>query len=167
MVFERNTRLFLRFLTWNELNRPANKIFVVVLFIGLPGLTQTTQHVRRCLPLPLQIYFWLCAPWHWLDKLEDWLINRLIDCQWHNDRLLYWIQFTYVCHDGTFSTMLVKLKEGICDNSGWKMIITMPTSDEVIIIFLSRLKNFTSTSINQTLRIFIKLISIDYYKKLF
>lgn len=47
-----------------------------------------------------------------------------------------------------------------------KMIITMPTSDEVIIIFLSRLKNFTSTSINQTLRIFIKLISIDYYKKL-
>lgn len=47
------------------------------------------------------------------------------------------------------------------------MIITMPTSDEVIIIFLSRLKNFTSTSINQTLRIFIKLISIDYYKKLF
>lgn len=48
-----------------------------------------------------------------------------------------------------------------------KMIITMSTSDEVIVIFLSRLKNFTSTSINQTLRIFIKLISIDYYKKLF
>lgn len=120
MVFEGNTRLFLRFLTWNELNRTANKIFVVVLFIGLPGFTKTTEHVRGRLPLPLQIYFWLCAPWHWLDKLEDWLINRLIDWQWRSDRLLYWIQFIFVCHDGTISTMLVKLKEGICDNSGWK-----------------------------------------------
>lgn len=103
----------------------------------------------------------------WTSWKIDWLIDWLIDCQWCNDRLLYWIQFIYVCHHGTFLTMLVKLKEGICDNSGWKMIITMPTSDEVIVIFLSRLKNFTSTSINQTLRIFIKLISIDYYKKLF
>lgn len=100
-------------------------------------------------------------------RLINWIIDWLIDCQWRNDRLLYWIQFIFVYHDGTVSTMLVKLKEGICDNSGWKMIITMPTSDEVNVIFLSRLKNFTWTSINQTLRIFIKLISIDYYKKLF
>lgn len=69
--------------------------------------------------------------------------------------LSWWHCFDHVSYN--------KLKEGICDNSGWKMIITMPTSDEVNVIFLSRLKNFTSTSINQTLLKFIKL----NYKKLF
>lgn len=44
--------------------------------------------------------------------------------------------------------MLVKLKEGICDNSGWKMIIIMLISDEVNVIFLLRLKNFILISIN-------------------
>lgn len=166
MVFERNTRLFLRFLTWNELNRPANKIFVVVLFIGV---TWPHSDYSAC-PRPpssstpnLFLAVYSMALTGQAGRLIDWLIDWLIDCQWHNDRLLYWIQFIFVCHDGTISTMLVKLKEGICDNSGWKMIITMPTSDEVNVIFLSRLKNFASTSINQTLLKFIKL----NYKKLY
>lgn len=95
-----------------------------------------------------------------INWIIDWLIvnDVMIDC--YIEHSLYLV---YVCHYGTISTMLVKLKEGICDNSGWKMIITMPTSDEVIVIFLSRLKNFASTSINQTLLKFIKL----NYKKLY